>query len=55
MVGEGDVCDKQSYIFTTYMIESDSLNGKVHYTSRNGAKVIAYDGGDWNIQSSSQR
>ena len=56
MVGPGGgVCDTQSLSFLTYMIESDSFNGKVHYTSRNGAKAIAYDGGDWNIQTASKR
>ena len=54
----GPACNAQSNAFTVYTIESDSLNGKVHYTSRNGVKAVAYDDagdGDWNIQSADKR
>ena len=56
MIGVGPACNAQSNAFTVYTVESDSLNGKVHYTSRNGAKAVAYDtAGDWNIQSADKR
>ena len=55
MVREGAACNAQSNVFTIYTIESDLLNGKHHYTSRNGAKALAYDSGDWNLQSAEKR
>ena len=44
--------DAQSHIFTTYHIEENPLNGRVHYTSVDGEKVIAYNNelGHWFIQ-----
>ena len=41
----------QPNIFTTYHIEKDLLNGKVHYTSTNGRYAIAFnERGQWCIQ-----
>ena len=45
------VKDAQSVLFTTYRIEEDLLNGRVHYTSKDGKKAIAYATGRWRIQS----
>ena len=44
--------DAHSYIFTTYRIENNLLNGRVHYTSIDGTQAIAYnnDEGIWCIQ-----
>ena len=47
--------DAQSQIFTTYRIEKDLLNGRVHYTSGDGTKALAYGGGSWRIQSVEKR
>ena len=56
VVGVGPACNAQSIGFTVFTIESDLLNGKIHYTSRKGDKAVAYDdSGDWNIQSASKR
>ena len=40
------------HIFTTYTIEDDLLNGKVHYTSMDGTQAIAYNNDEriWCIQ-----
>ena len=47
--------DAQSNIFTTYHIEENPLNGRVHYTSVDGKIAIAYKAygnfGYWIIQS----
>ena len=47
----------KSGIFTSYKIERDFLNGKVHYTSENGEEAIAFESkrGEWNIQSAKER
>ena len=57
MVGQGAARDAQTPIFTTYNIEADLINGKVHYTSLNEDKAIAYDNAfdDWNIQAAEKR
>ena len=57
VVGQGAVRDAQSHLYQTYTIEPDLLNGKVHYTSKDGEEAIAYDGSrsEWNIQSASKR
>lgn len=55
MVGQGNVRDAQQNIFKTYTLEADLLNGKVHYTSKDGDRAIAYDGSSWNIQDASKR
>ena len=49
--------DKHPYIFTTYHIEDNFLNGRVHYTSKDGTNAIAYNNerGDWNIQPAGDR
>ena len=49
--------NKQPGIFTSYKIEQDPFNGKVHYTSEDGEKAIAYESkrGEWNIQSAEER
>ena len=55
MVGQGNVRDAQQNIFKTYTLEADLLNGKVHYTSKDGDRALAYDGSSWNIQDASKR
>ena len=56
VLGIGPACNAQSDVFTVYTIESCSLNERVHYTSRNGDKAVAFDDtGDWNIQSAAKR
>ena len=42
----------QPKIFTNYTIETGLVNGRVHYTSHDGTKAIAYheDKGQWIIQ-----
>ena len=42
----------QPNIFTNYTIETGLVNGRVHYTSHDGTKAIAYqeDKGQWLIQ-----
>ena len=40
--GGGDVQIKQPHIFTTYTLETDIVNGHVHYTSQDGTWAIAY-------------
>ena len=40
--GKGDAFDTYSSIFTTYTLESNLVNGKGHYTSKDGTKAIAY-------------
>ena len=49
--------NKQPGIFTSYKMEQDPFNGKVHYTSEDGEKAIAYESkrGEWNIQSAEER
>ena len=42
--------DAQSHIFTTYHIEEYPLDGRVHYTSMDGRKAIAYSNGRWRIR-----
>ena len=42
-------------IYTTYTIEDDLLNGKVHYTSTDRAMAIAYFGSSWLIQDATKR
>ena len=43
--------DAQSKIFTTYQIEENPLNGRVHYTSIDGKRAIAWNNEDkaWHI------
>ena len=55
VIGYGDVRDVYPNAFTTYTMESDLLNGKVHYTSSGGNKAITYVGSKWLIQSASNR
>ena len=47
----------QPNIFTNYTIEADLVNGRVHYTSHDGTKAIAYheDHGQWYIQPADRR
>ena len=49
--------NKQPGIFTSYKIEKDLFNGKVHYTSEVGEKAIAFESKrrEWNIQSAEER
>ena len=55
MIGYGDVRDLKPSTFTTYTMESDLVNGKVHYTSSSGDKAITYVGSMWRIQSAANR
>ena len=57
MVGQGAARDAQPSIFTTYAIEGDPLNERVHYTSLDKVKAVAYDNvrGEWNIQAAEKR
>ena len=46
-----------SRLFTTYYIEEDNLNGRVHYTSKDGKGAVAYNNefGSWVIQPAEYR
>ena len=57
MIGEGDARDARPDIFKIYLIEPDLVNGKVHYTSQDGTKAIAFESslGEWNIQTAESR
>ena len=48
--GVEPITDDEKSIFTIYHIEENLLNGKVHYTSEDGKKAIAYSSGKWRIQ-----
>ena len=51
VLGGGAAKQTHSGIFTTYTIEPDLMNGRVHYTSLDGTKAIAFGGnGVWYIQ-----
>ena len=51
VLGGGAAKQTHSGIFTTYTIEGNLVNGRVHYTSTDGTKAIAFDpNGNWNIQ-----
>ena len=55
IVGYGDARDARPNIFKTYTIENDLLNGKVHYTSKDGDHAIAYVGSSWLAQRAVKR
>ena len=50
VLGGGAAKQTQSGIFTTYTIEPDLMNGRVHYTSLDGTKAIAFGTYNWHIQ-----
>ena len=48
--GESHVYQKYPFLFTEYEIESRNLNGKAHYTSKDGLYAISYNTcGQWVI------
>ena len=54
--GGGAAKQTHSGIFTTYTIEGNLENGRVHYTSTDGTKAIAFGGdGFWYIQPAANR
>lgn len=55
--GGGSAKQKQSWIFDTYTLESDLVNGYGHYTSLDGKMALTYnrDGTQWNIQTADKR
>ena len=50
MVSQGS-----SGILTTYLIEDNLLNGRVHYTSEDGKDTLTYVKGHWSIQDERHR
>ena len=52
VVGQGDVLNAYPKIFTTYKIETNLLNGRVHYTSQDGKLALAFNAAhkQWYIQ-----
>ena len=55
--GGGSAKQKQSWLFNTYTLESDLVNGYGHYTSLDGTMAITYnsDGTEWYIQAADKR
>ena len=43
------------YIFTSYVIEKGTINGRNHYTSVDGTRAIANMCNGWNVQEDSDR
>ena len=54
--GGGAAKQTHSSIFTTYTIEGNLVNGRVHYTSTDGTKAIAFgSNGNWQISAVAYR
>ena len=49
------VKDARPWIFSTYHREDKLLNGRLHYTSKDGRTAIAHSGGLWRIQPEKDR
>ena len=52
---KNEAYERHSYIYTSYVIEKDKINGRNHYTSEDGKSAIAYICNKWNIQSGQSR